>query len=96
MRDQLSQLVDFATWPNITVRVLPFNRGAYPGMGSPFDLLGFPEAHNDDIAYVENLRHGLLLEEPATVATYRTYFAGLCEAALDEGDSIQLIAHAAR
>jgi Domain of unknown function (DUF5753) len=95
-REQLQRLVEFATWPNITIQVIPFDVGTYAGMGSPFNLLGFTEEHYDDVAYVENLRYGLLLEEPATVQRYRLYFNELCEVALDPEASIAMIAKAVR
>ena len=96
MREQLDALVEFAKWPNITIQVIPFEAGAYPAMGSPFDLLGFAEEHYDDVAYVENLRYGLLLEEPATVQSYRLYFTELCDIALDPDESVAMIAKVAK
>lgn len=93
---QLQALAEFANWPNITIRVIPFEAGAYPAMGSPFNLLGFAEEHYDDVAYVENLRYGLLLEESATVQSYRLYFTELCDIALDPDESIAMIAKAAK
>lgn len=94
-REQLERLVEFANWPNITVQVIPFEAGAYPGMGSPFNLLGFTEEHYEDVAYVENLRYGLLLEEPATVQSYRLCFTELRDIALDPDESIAMIAKVA-
>jgi hypothetical protein len=96
LRDQLRQLVRLAERPNIVIRVLPFEHGAYPAVGSPFTVLRFAEDHYDDVAYVENLKYGLLLEEPATVETYKLHFAGVRDIALDPDESIAMIAKAAR
>jgi hypothetical protein len=75
--------------------VIPFEAGANPAMGSPFDLLGFAEEHYDDVAYVENLGYGLLLEESATVQSCELHFTGQCEVALDPDASIAMAAKAA-
>jgi transcriptional regulator with XRE-family HTH domain len=96
MRTQLRQLGEYTDYPNITIQVIPFERGANPAMGSPFDLLGFAEEHYDDVAYVENLSYGLLLEEPATVERYKLHFTGAQIAALDPDDSIAMIAKMAK
>lgn len=95
-REQLDGLVEFAKWPNITIQVIPFEAGANPAMGSPFNLLGFAEEHYDDVAYVENLGYGLLLEESATVQSYKLHFTGQREVALDQDASIAMIAKAAK
>lgn len=95
-REQLDALREFAKWPNITIHVIPFEAGASPAMGSPFNLLGFAEEHYDDVAYVENLGYGLLLEEAATVQSYKLHFTGQREVALDPDASIAMIAKAAK
>ncbi|MGH3934296.1 MAG: Scr1 family TA system antitoxin-like transcriptional regulator, partial [Pseudonocardiaceae bacterium] len=51
--DQLSQLVDRAAWPNIELRVLPFDAGLHVGMNGPFSLLSFPDDLLADVAYHE-------------------------------------------
>jgi transcriptional regulator with XRE-family HTH domain len=96
MRTQLHELAVYAKYPHITIHVIPFEAGAYPGMGSPFDLLGFAEEHYDDVAYVENLGYGLLLEDSATVQSYKLHFTGQCEVALDQDASIAMIAKTAK
>jgi hypothetical protein len=40
---QLRQLVDRAAWPNIELRVLPFDLGLHVGVSGPFSLLSFPD-----------------------------------------------------
>src|SRR5262249_840255 len=40
---QFDQLLDRAAWPNIEVRVLPFDLGMHAGMEGSFSLLSFPE-----------------------------------------------------
>lgn len=43
MRDQLLHLAEMTRHPKITVQVLPYERGAHPGMAAgPFQILGFP------------------------------------------------------
>jgi hypothetical protein len=96
MKAQLKKLIEHAEKPNITLQVVPFEDGAYPAMSSPFTILGFAEDHYDDVAYVENLYYGMLFEEPATVRTYRLYFTGLQNVALDPEESVAMIAKIAK
>ncbi|WP_371812876.1 DUF5753 domain-containing protein [Saccharopolyspora sp. ASAGF58] len=41
-RDQIRHLVELAERPSITIQVVPFDAGAYPGMQSPFTCCGSP------------------------------------------------------
>jgi hypothetical protein len=96
MKAQLKKLIEHAEKPNITVQVIPFDGGAYPGMSSPFTVLGFEEDHYGNVAYVENLYYGLLFEETATVRTYSLYFSSLQDTALDPEESVAMIAKIAK
>ncbi|MGH3848985.1 MAG: helix-turn-helix domain-containing protein, partial [Pseudonocardiaceae bacterium] len=49
---QLAQLCERATWPNVELRVLPFDLGLHVGTG-PYTLLAFPDQLLPDTAYQE-------------------------------------------
>ncbi|MGH3624413.1 MAG: Scr1 family TA system antitoxin-like transcriptional regulator, partial [Sciscionella sp.] len=53
-------------------------------------LLEFPEFK--PVIYLESETSSLFLEEPEEIAAYRRVLAALAEAALDEGQSRELIA----
>ncbi|APU13382.1 MULTISPECIES: helix-turn-helix domain-containing protein [Actinoalloteichus] len=96
MREQLTHLGKLSQLPNVSIQVLPLGTGAFPAMGSGFELLSFTEPHLDDVVYEEHLTHGIYLEEPEEVSAYSLNFEGLKATALDPERSRRLIADAAR
>jgi transcriptional regulator with XRE-family HTH domain len=54
MRRQLRQLQNLAEYPNITIRIMPFERGLYRRLRLPYWLFEFPDPEDGDIVYVEN------------------------------------------
>ncbi|GAA0515314.1 transcriptional regulator [Saccharopolyspora subtropica] len=93
MYRQLRQLISAASWENVTVRVLPSSLGAHSGLEGPFMLLEFRS--HEDLVYLENRGSTAFLEETEHVAEARGVLQGLCDAALSQEDSIQLIARIA-
>jgi hypothetical protein len=63
MRRQLRQLQKLAAYPNITIRIIPFEHGLYPLHQMPYVLFEFPHAEDDDILYVENPRGEYIIRE---------------------------------
>jgi hypothetical protein len=90
-RHQLERLLELGDQENISIQVAAFEQGEHSAMGSPFDMLAFDEDHLDDVVYLENVRFGRLLEDPASVETYNMNFAGLRQFALDPARSATLI-----
>jgi transcriptional regulator with XRE-family HTH domain len=73
MQAQLDHIVDVAQRPNVTVQVLPFSRGAHPGIGSGFTILRFPWGTDPGVVYLESgWSAGLYLEEPHETPTRRS------------------------
>lgn len=83
MRGQVSRLLDAIETPNITVQVLPFDKGGHVGLDGPFSLLGFPEPTDPDVVYVESQAGNAYLEQPHQVSRMNTKFNLLVAAALD-------------
>jgi transcriptional regulator with XRE-family HTH domain len=54
MAAQLENLRQVAKLPNVEIRIVPFGRGAHPGMRGPFTHLAFPDPILDDIVHMEN------------------------------------------
>jgi transcriptional regulator with XRE-family HTH domain len=40
---QFARLLEAADWPNVTIQLIPFTAGAYPGAGEVFTILSFPD-----------------------------------------------------
>jgi transcriptional regulator with XRE-family HTH domain len=92
---QLLHLMEVSEHPAVSLQVVSRGAGAYPAMGSPFTLLGFPHRQHDDVVYVETLIKGEYVEEPGLVEQCAQRFAGLQQVALGTGESLELIAEAA-
>jgi len=95
MPNQLRHIVDRARHEELlTVRVIPFNAGAYKGPASPFTLLEF-DGDLADVLYLDAGRGGTLITGGDTVAEYADDFERLLESALPPDDSLALIEQAA-
>ncbi|HUQ59303.1 helix-turn-helix transcriptional regulator [Lentzea sp.] len=95
MKAQLLHLMEVSEHPAVSVRVVPRGAGAYPAMGSPFTLLGFPHRQHNDVAYFETFVKGEYVEDPGLTEQCAQRFEGLQEVALGAGESLELIAEAA-
>ncbi|GDY32820.1 helix-turn-helix domain-containing protein [Gandjariella thermophila] len=96
MRLQLEHLVEMGRLPHVTVQVLPFSAGAHPVVGTPFAILGFPEAVDPDVVYMESPTGSLYLEEATEVDWYRLAFDHLKSAALPDHESARFLAQVAK
>lgn len=95
MRGQLDRLIAANDSANITLQVLPFTAGAYPGQESSYTILE-PAAPVPEVVYVEGLMGGLFLERTSDVSRYREAFREVQSQALTPADSITLIGQIAR
>ena len=90
MSDQLHHLLRMSVRQYISVRIIPTAFGAHAGIVGSFQLMEFSDIR--PVVYLEGETSGLFLEEKPEIETYRQVFAALTEAALDEGQSRDLIA----
>ncbi|GAB2930454.1 helix-turn-helix domain-containing protein [Nonomuraea fastidiosa] len=65
MRAQIAHLLDVTAERNVTVQVMPFERGGHAAAGGPFSILRFPERELPDVVYMEQLTTALYLDKPA-------------------------------
>ncbi|MGW4641522.1 helix-turn-helix domain-containing protein [Sphaerisporangium sp. NPDC004334] len=96
MRAQLRHLIDTSGRNNVTLQILPFAAGPHPAMDGGFVILGFPEAADPDVVYLENQMGSLYLEESSAVDRYNLVFNHLRAKALDPDQSRSLIAQVAK
>ncbi|GAA3752544.1 transcriptional regulator with XRE-family HTH domain [Spinactinospora alkalitolerans] len=89
MARQLRQLVDAASRPNITVRLIPFSAGQHASAEGSFVLHEFGE--DPAIVLLEGKTADLFLEEPHEVAAYQDAAKRLLQVALDPSESVELI-----
>lgn len=91
MRAQLEWLLEQAELDNVTVQVLPEERGAHPSMTSPFTMLRFSEFPHFGIIYIDYLTGSLYRDEHNEVAQYDDAFTELSKLALSPKQSQNLI-----
>ncbi|MGW6276812.1 helix-turn-helix domain-containing protein [Kribbella sp. NPDC055071] len=91
MRAQLGRLLEMGERANITLQVIPFDKGAYPGMSGSFVRLNFG-ALAPDIVCVEGLAGHIFLELEAELDRFSLAFDHLRAMALSPRDSGALIA----
>jgi transcriptional regulator with XRE-family HTH domain len=87
MRTQLHWLIEAADLPNLTIQVLPFTKGAYPGMGGPFSLVKLSDPDIPSVVYVESTGRNLYLKTSRELGQYTSVFDQLRAAALSPADS---------
>jgi len=95
MRAQLEHIAAMADRQHISVQVLPFRAGAHPAMDGSFIILGFPEAPDPDVVYLESQTGSLYLEKLPEVERYQAMFNHLVARALGPEESVSLITAAA-
>lgn len=91
MKDQLLHLAEMARHPEITVQVVPYANGAYPGMTGRFQILDFPWSADPGVAYIEHRAGALYLEEPHEIEAHTVAFEHTCVLALPPDDSATMI-----
>lgn len=90
MADQLHHLLQVATRPKVTIRIVAQSAGASPGTAGPFTVLevsGFRP-----VVCVDSETSGLFLEKPAEIDAYNSILARLDDVALSVPESQELIA----
>jgi DNA-binding XRE family transcriptional regulator len=96
MRKQLAHLVNVATRPNVSVRVIPFAAGPHKAASSgQFTILDFPAvgtaSPEPTTIYCENLTGALYLDKLTEVEAYESIWVALEAVALGQSDSDDLI-----
>lgn len=89
---QLAQLQERASWPNVELRVLPFELGLHVGMAGPFSLLSFPDGLLPDCAYQEYVIGGHVIDDESVVSALTRLFDELRGQALGANESLAMIA----
>jgi transcriptional regulator with XRE-family HTH domain len=96
MVEQLTCLVTYSEWPNISIRVIPLSAGPHKAFHGPFVILDFPQetpARDPEptTVYQEQPVGALYLDKPSEVKTYSAIWEDLDTLALDQAESRRLI-----
>jgi hypothetical protein len=87
MRAQLEHLIEMAEMPQVTLQVMPFDRGGHSAAGGSFSILRFAEPDLPDVVYIEQLTGALYLDRPVEVDHYREVMNSLSAEAQTPADS---------
>jgi transcriptional regulator with XRE-family HTH domain len=91
MLAQLARLIESASLPSITLRLIPLEIGAHPALDSNFVILEFDNASVNDVVYVEGAVGNIYLESAADLDRYRNMWSRLETIALNPEESVSLI-----
>ncbi|WP_255949620.1 helix-turn-helix domain-containing protein [Streptomyces odontomachi] len=92
MRNQLIHLAEFAQRRNVTIQVMPLDRGlrgTYAAARGSMTLLETLE--HDHLVYLEPQDESMLISDPAKVSTYAQRYAKIRSEALSPDESLGLI-----
>ena len=78
MRGQLERLIEATKLANVTLQVLPFDRGAHAAMVSAFSILRFADPALPDVVYLEHLTNAVYLDRRHEVERYMDAMELLC------------------
>jgi transcriptional regulator with XRE-family HTH domain len=96
MQVQLQHILEAAEEPTITIQVLPTARGAHAGLDGSFSIFEFPDPGDPDVAYAGGPVGTVFVEKIEDVKRFAMRFDHLRAAALDIGESAELIARVAQ
>jgi transcriptional regulator with XRE-family HTH domain len=91
MRAQLEHLVEMASLPNVTLQVVPFDRGGHAAAGGPFTILRFAEPDLPDVVYLEQLSSALYLDDRDDIDGYMAVMDRLCVEAAPSDGTIKML-----
>jgi transcriptional regulator with XRE-family HTH domain len=92
MRRQLSQMIELAPMPNVTIEIVPFEAGAHPGVLGSFLIFEFPDTADDDALWLEGPLGDLLSrDDPEEILTFREKFEQLRHISLGPDGSVSFL-----
>jgi transcriptional regulator with XRE-family HTH domain len=94
MAEQFDHLHQMAERPNITIALVPFERGTHAGL-APFTLLRFSEPLDPEMAYLPDPLGGHWIRDQRSVADLGDVFEDLLGVHPDKDENLRMIAEAA-
>ncbi|WP_406285701.1 helix-turn-helix domain-containing protein [Embleya sp. NBC_00896] len=63
MREQIRRLQEVMEWPNLTLRIVPFDVGLYTRSRIAYVLLEFPEVEQETVLFIETVTDDVVIRE---------------------------------
>lgn len=89
-REQLQHLLDVASRPNVTLRLLPFGAD-HPGVNGPFSIVEFPDPEDGRIVCVDALTSTLYIEQLREVGIYRMAMDSIRDGSIDPQQTVDAL-----
>ena len=70
LKDQLEYLIEASRRHNVTLQIIPFEKGGYTATGGAFTLLRFNDTDLPDIVYIEHLTSAVYLDKREELDAY--------------------------
>ncbi|THV43482.1 hypothetical protein FAB82_01075 [Glycomyces buryatensis] len=96
MREQLLHLVEMADSKAITLQIVPFDQGGYPGALGKVSIYSFDDELHIPVGYVESQAGNLYLEKPEELRRLTTAYNHIRSTALSPERSVKLLKQRAR
>ncbi|MEU9337929.1 helix-turn-helix transcriptional regulator [Streptomyces sp. NPDC048290] len=87
LKAQLERLLRQSESPNVTVQILPFDKGAHGALNGSFTILDFPDPSEPSVAYVDSPGGNLYLQKSPDMRRFERVHAALRGSALDGPES---------
>jgi hypothetical protein len=94
LRAQLEHLIVASKWHNVTLQIIPFDKGGYCATGGAFTLLRFNDADLPDIVYIEHLTSAVYVDKRDEVDSYTLTMDTLSISAAQPRETERLIRNA--
>jgi transcriptional regulator with XRE-family HTH domain len=91
MAEQLDHLVTMAQRPNVTIRVLPFDRGVNACLFGAYKILGFPWTSVPGVVFIEYRDGATYLDDESAVDGHRLAFGHLADVSLSPDQSLAMM-----
>jgi transcriptional regulator with XRE-family HTH domain len=91
MRRQLERIRDITAEPHVTIQIMPFTRGAHPGLFGTFILLEFADPNLDDLVHLESINQATVRDDAELIARYLDMFSELEKLALSPPESVNFL-----
>jgi hypothetical protein len=92
MRGQLNRLIEVVDQRQVTIQVVPFDRGGHAAAGGSFTVLRFEDDDVPDVVYIEQLTSALYLDKREDVDHYLEVMNHLSTEALTPAQTKQFLA----
>jgi hypothetical protein len=70
LKEQLEYLIEASKRHNVTLQIIPFDKGGYTATGGAFTLLRFTDTDLPDIVYIEHLTSAVYLDKREELDAY--------------------------